>query len=49
MRVSEQNKQIARRFIEAFVAGDTALLEQVLAEELVDHNPLPARDQVAQM
>lgn len=43
MAVSEQNKQIARRFIEAFVAGDTVVLEQVMAEDLVDHNPLPGQ------
>jgi predicted ester cyclase len=41
--MSEQNKQIARRFIEAFVAGDTTVLEQVVDESLVDHNPVPGQ------
>jgi steroid delta-isomerase-like uncharacterized protein len=37
--VSEDNKQVARRFIDAFLTGDTALLEKVMVEDAVDHNP----------
>jgi ketosteroid isomerase-like protein len=31
--MSEQNKQIARRFVEAFAAGDAAALEGIVAED----------------
>lgn len=41
--MSEQNKQIARRFIEAFVAGNTAVLDEVVVEDFVDHNPVPGQ------
>jgi steroid delta-isomerase-like uncharacterized protein len=41
--MSEQNKRVARRFINAFLTGDTATLEQVIAENCVDHNPLPGQ------
>jgi steroid delta-isomerase-like uncharacterized protein len=37
--MSEENKLIARRFIEAFQGGDEAALRAVLAEDVVDHNP----------
>src|SRR5262245_28279679 len=40
--MSDQNKQIARRFIEAFAKGDAVTLEQIVAEDVVDHNPGPA-------
>jgi steroid delta-isomerase-like uncharacterized protein len=36
----EQNKQIVRRFIHAFMTGNTAVLEEVVAEDLIDHNLL---------
>src|SRR5262245_23860370 len=39
--MSEDNKRIARRFIDAFSTGDTTLLEEVMAEDAVDHNPPP--------
>jgi hypothetical protein len=39
--MSEQNKQIASRFIDAFASGDTATLEQIVADQLVDHKPAP--------
>jgi predicted ester cyclase len=35
--MSEQNKLIARRFVTAFAAGDTATLTQVTAENIIDH------------
>ena len=38
-----QNKQIARRFLAAFAAADTATLEQIVAPDLVDHNPPPGQ------
>ena len=40
--MSEQNKQIARRFVEVFATGDTAVLDEVMAEDAVDHNPAPS-------
>jgi predicted SnoaL-like aldol condensation-catalyzing enzyme len=39
--MSEQNKQVAQRFIEAFVAGDNTVLQELVVEDFVDHNPLP--------
>jgi steroid delta-isomerase-like uncharacterized protein len=39
--MSEQNKAIARRFLAAFAAGDTATLTQVVSENIVDHNAPP--------
>jgi steroid delta-isomerase-like uncharacterized protein len=41
--VSEQNKQIARRFTAAFAANDAAAYEEVVADEVVDHNPRPGQ------
>jgi steroid delta-isomerase-like uncharacterized protein len=41
--MAEQNKQIARRFLAAFAAADKATLEQIVAPDLVDHNPLPGQ------
>jgi steroid delta-isomerase-like uncharacterized protein len=39
----EENKQVARRFINAFLAGDTATLEAIVAQDFVDHNPQPGQ------
>lgn len=39
--MAERNKQIARRFVEGFAGGDTAVLEELVAEDLIDHNPAP--------
>lgn len=39
--MSEENKLIARRFLAAFAAGDTATLTQVVAEDAIDHNAPP--------
>jgi predicted ester cyclase len=39
--MSEQNKLIARRFIAAFAAGDTATLTQIVAENMIDHGSPP--------
>jgi predicted ester cyclase len=40
---AEENKQVARRFITAFLAGDTAALEEIIAQNVVDHNPQPGQ------
>ena len=40
---SEHNKEIARRFLAAFHAGDVATLEEIVAEDVVDHNPQPGQ------
>lgn len=37
------NKEIARRFIHAFDAGDQAALESMMVEHTTDHNPLPGQ------
>jgi hypothetical protein len=37
----KQTKVVARRFVEAFTGGDTAALDEVLAEDVIDHHPLP--------
>ena len=39
--MSDQNKQLARRFLQAFEAGDVATLEQIVAPDMVDHNSPP--------
>jgi steroid delta-isomerase-like uncharacterized protein len=39
--LSEQNKLIARRFLAAFAAGDTATLTQLVSENIVDHSAPP--------
>ena len=39
--MSEENKLIARRFLAAFAAGDTATLTQIVAEDTVDHDASP--------
>lgn len=39
----EENKQVTRRFITAFLAGDTAVLEEIIVEDCVDHNPQPGQ------
>ena len=42
--MSEQNKQIARRFASAFAAGDTAVLvEEIVSAEFVDQYPPPGQ------
>lgn len=41
--MSEHNKEIARRFIAAFAAADTAALGGLVADSLVDHNTAPGQ------
>lgn len=36
--MSEQNKRVARFVVDAFVTGDMAILEEVVDENLIDHN-----------
>jgi steroid delta-isomerase-like uncharacterized protein len=39
--MSQENKQVARRFLRAFASGDVPALERIVAPDVVDHN-LPA-------
>src|SRR5262245_64464865 len=41
--MSEEKEQVVRRFQEAFAAGDTAALEELVAEDVVDHTPRPGQ------
>jgi hypothetical protein len=41
--MSNENKDIARRFLDAFMSGDTAALTDVVAEDVIDHNPRPGQ------
>jgi steroid delta-isomerase-like uncharacterized protein len=40
---AEENKQVARRFIQAFQGGNTADLSEIVAQDFVDHNPQPGQ------
>jgi steroid delta-isomerase-like uncharacterized protein len=37
--MSEQNKAVARRFLEIFEEGNLDALDEILAEDAVDHDP----------
>jgi predicted ester cyclase len=39
----EQTKDVARRFVEAFIGGDTAVIDEVVADDVIDHQPLPGQ------
>src|SRR5215208_4653468 len=41
---AEQNMALARRFLEAFANGDLGTLDELLASDFVNHNPLPGQD-----
>src|SRR5829696_10156241 len=41
--VSEENKAVARRFLEAQARGDTETLDELMAEDFVDRSLLPAQ------
>jgi steroid delta-isomerase-like uncharacterized protein len=43
--MSDQNKQIARRFTEAFASGNLAVFEEIVADDLIDHNARPGQRQ----
>jgi ketosteroid isomerase-like protein len=40
----DNNKALARRFLEAFANGDLGTLDELLASDFVNHNPLPGQD-----
>ena len=37
----DDTKQLARRFVSVFDSGDTTALDEIVAADVVDHNPLP--------
>jgi steroid delta-isomerase-like uncharacterized protein len=37
--MSEENKQISRRFLEVFQSGDLDAIDELVAENAVDHDP----------
>ena len=39
--MSEENKAIARRFVDVFRTGDVSVLDELLSSDFVDHNPFP--------
>jgi len=39
----EQNKMIARRFYEVFNSGNLDGLDEIVAADMVDHNPVPGQ------
>src|SRR5215203_205609 len=41
---AEHNMALARRFLEAFANGDLGTLDELLASDFVNHNPLPGQD-----
>src|ERR687890_2011242 len=40
----DENKALARRFLEAFANGDLHTLDELLAPEFINHSPLPGQD-----
>ena len=41
--MSEANKAISRRIFDIFSGGDLSILDEVLADNYVDHNPFPGQ------
>ena len=41
---AEQNMALARRFLEAFANADLNTLDELLASDFINHNPLPGQD-----
>ncbi len=41
---AEENMALLRRFLEAFANGDLDTLDELLAPDFVNHNPLPGQD-----
>ncbi len=39
--MSEENKALARRFFQIFSGGDVSILDEVISDNYVDHNPFP--------
>ena len=44
MSSEDNNKALARRFLEAFANGDLNTLDELLAPDFINHNPLPGQD-----
>ena len=44
MSADEKNKALVRRFVQAQDKGELDALEELLAPDFVDHNPLPGQD-----
>jgi len=40
----DNNKALARRFLEAFANGDLDTLDELLAPHFINHSPLPGQD-----
>jgi ketosteroid isomerase-like protein len=40
----EKNKALVRRFVQAQDEGDLDALDELLAPDFVDHNPLPGQE-----
>src|SRR5918994_5325068 len=40
----DNNKALARRFLEAFANGELDTLDELLAPEFINHSPLPGQD-----
>jgi predicted ester cyclase len=40
----DENKALARRFLEAFANGDLHTLDELLAPDFINHSPLPGQD-----
>jgi serine phosphatase RsbU (regulator of sigma subunit)/predicted ester cyclase len=44
MSSEDNNKALARRFLEAFANADLGTLDELLASDFINHNPLPGQD-----
>jgi serine phosphatase RsbU (regulator of sigma subunit)/predicted ester cyclase len=44
MSSEDENKALARRFLEAFANADLNTLDELLASDFINHNPLPGQD-----
>jgi serine phosphatase RsbU (regulator of sigma subunit)/predicted ester cyclase len=44
MSSEDNNKALARRFLKAFANGDLNTLDELLASDFINHNPLPGQD-----
>jgi len=44
MSSEDNNKALARRFLKAFANADLGTLDELLASEFINHNPLPGQD-----
>jgi serine phosphatase RsbU (regulator of sigma subunit)/predicted ester cyclase len=44
MSSEDNNKALARRFLKAFANADLNTLDELLASEFINHNPLPGQD-----